>query len=64
MSVAAYERFQVPSGAIEHVWRRDIDTGVAAMTTTGGHLWNAAERLAGVTTGHQHNTSATDTACC
>ena len=48
MAVAVYERYPVPPGAIEHPWRRDIVTGVASMTTTGGHLWNAAERLAGV----------------
>lgn len=47
MAVAAYEPFHAPEGAIETPWTKDIRTGVAAMTTTGGHLWNAAERLVG-----------------
>eukprot|EP00892_Ulva_mutabilis_P000164 jgi/Ulvmu1/10148/UM006_0102.1 len=46
MSIAFYERYPVPAEAIEHPWRRDIQVGTTAMTTTGGHLWNAAERLA------------------
>lgn len=45
--MAKYVRAEPPKDAIEKTWRRDIKCGASAMTTTGGHLWNAAERLAG-----------------
>ena len=38
----------MPFNAAQVRWNRDIECGFAAMTTTGGHLWNASERLAGV----------------
>ena len=47
MAVAEYHRAPVPDGLLVKPWIRNIRTGVAAMTTTGGHLWNASERLVG-----------------
>lgn len=54
MAMAEYERCPVPPNAISTPWIRDIRTGVAATTTTGGHLWNASERLVGVTCSPEH----------
>ena len=48
MSMARYVPTCMPFNAAQVRWNRDIECGVAAMTTTGGHLWNASERLAGV----------------
>lgn len=45
MAAVRYDRQPVPEGAIDKVWRRDIITSHAPMTTTGGQLWNAAVRL-------------------
>jgi len=44
-TMAAYTRAAPPDGAAS--WLRDMQTSHAALTTTGGLLWNASLRLIG-----------------